>query len=151
MYQASKFSLNDQDGKVHTLADYAGRWVILYFYPKDDTPGCTVEACSFRDNSAELASLGASVLGVSRDTVASHVKFTNKHKLNFPLLADTTGDVCKAFGVLKEKSMFGKKYIGISRDTFLIDPKGNVVKEYRGVDPLTHWGEIKNDLANARM
>ncbi len=146
MYQAPEFSLKDQDGKVHTLADYAGKWVILYFYPKDDTPGCTTEACSFRDNSAELASLGASVLGVSRDTVASHAKFKDKHKLNFPLLADTTGDVCKAYGVLKEKSMFGKKYIGISRDTFLIDPKGNVVKEYRGVDPLTHWRDVKKDL-----
>jgi peroxiredoxin Q/BCP len=147
MYQAPDFSLKDQDGKTHTLADYVGKWVILYFYPKDDTPGCTAEACSFRDNSAELASLGASVLGVSRDTVASHAKFTNKHKLNFPLLADTTGEVCKAYGVLKEKSMFGRKYIGISRDTFLIDPKGNVVKEYRGVNPLTHWSEIMKDLA----
>jgi len=146
MYQAPEFSLNDQDGKVHTLADYAGKWVILYFYPKDDTPGCTVEACSFRDNSAELASLGASVLGVSRDTIASHAKFTNKHKLNFPLLSDTTGEVCKAYGVLKEKSMFGKKYIGISRDTFLIDPQGTVVKEYRGVNPLTHLNVIRTDL-----
>lgn len=146
MYQAPEFSLKDQDGKVHTLADYVGRWVILYFYPKDDTPGCTVEACSFRDNSTEFTSLGASVLGVSRDTVASHAKFQNKHKLNFPLLADTTGEVCKAYGVLKEKSMFGKKYIGISRDTFLIDPKGNVVKEYRGVNPLTHSHELTQDI-----
>lgn len=151
MYQAPDFSLKDQDDKTHTLVDYAGKWVILYFYPKDDTPGCTVEACSFRDNSAELASLGASVLGVSRDTVASHAKFKDKHKLNFPLLADTTGEVCKAYGVLKEKSMFGKKYIGISRDTFLIDPKGTVVKEYRGVNPLTHMKEIKSDLSHARM
>ncbi|MBP6993738.1 thioredoxin-dependent thiol peroxidase [Candidatus Woesebacteria bacterium] len=147
MYKAPQFSLKDQDGTTHTLADYAGKWVILYFYPKDDTPGCTVEACSFRDNSAELASLGASILGVSRDTVASHAKFQTKHKLNFPLLADTTGEVCKAYGVLKEKSMFGKKYMGISRDTFLIDPQGNVVKEYRGVNPLTHLKEIKQDLS----
>lgn len=146
MYKAPEFSLKDQDGKEHTLADYADKWVILYFYPKDDTPGCTVEACSFRDNSAELATLGASVLGVSRDTMASHAKFKDKHKLNFPLLADTKGEVCKAYGVLKEKSMFGKKYIGISRDTFLIDPKGNVVKEYRGVNPLTHLNMIKADL-----
>lgn len=147
MYKAPEFSLLDQDGTTHTLADYAGKWVILYFYPKDDTPGCTVEACSFRDNSAELTSLGASVLGVSRDSVASHMKFRSKHKLNFPLLADTSGDVCKAYGVLKEKSVFGKKYMGISRDTFLIDPQGNVIKEYRGVNPLTHLKDIKNDLS----
>lgn len=146
MYQAPDFSLKDQDGTVHTLGEYRGGWVILYFYPKDDTPGCTVEACSFRDNSGELASLGASVLGVSRDSVVSHAKFRDKHKLNFPLLADTTGEVCKAYGVLKEKSMFGKKYIGISRDTFLIDPQGNVVKEYRGVDPVTHIRELINTI-----
>lgn len=147
MYTAPLFSLPDQDGKMHTLSDYAGEWVILYFYPKDDTPGCTVEACSFRDNTAELARLNAVVLGVSKDTTQSHQKFASKHKLNFPLLADTTGEVCKAYGVLKEKSMFGKKYMGVSRDTFLINPEGQVVKEYRGVNPLTHWSEIQKDLA----
>lgn len=147
MYTAHSFSLLDQDGKVHTLSDYAGKWLVLYFYPKDDTPGCTVEACSFRDNTAELARLNAVVLGVSKDTIQSHQKFASKHKLNFPLLADTTGEVCKAYGVLKEKSMFGNKYIGVSRDTFLINPEGQVVKEYRGVNPLTHWSEIQKDLA----
>ncbi|HNQ31577.1 MAG TPA: peroxiredoxin [Candidatus Woesebacteria bacterium] len=147
MYTAHSFSLPDQDGKVHTLSDYAGKWLVLYFYPKDDTPGCTVEACSFRDNTAELARLNAVVLGVSKDTIQSHQKFASKHKLNFPLLADTTGEVCKAYGVLKEKSMFGNKYMGVSRDTFLINPEGQVFKEYRGVNPLTHWSEIQKDLA----
>lgn len=148
MVTAPSFSLPDQDGTVHTLADYAGKWVVLYFYPKDDTPGCTLEACSFRDNSAELARLNAVVLGVSKDTTHSHQKFASKHKLNFPLLADTTGEVCKAYGALKEKSMFGKKYMGVSRDTFLINPAGQVVQEYRGVNPLTHWSEIQKDLVN---
>lgn len=146
MYKAHDFSLPDQDGTIHTLSQYKGKWVILYFYPKDDTPGCTLEACSFRDSSTEWASLGVVVIGVSRDSVASHAKFQSHHKLNFPLLSDTDGKLISAYGSSKEKSMFGKKYMGISRDTFLIDPKGNVVKEYRGVSPLTHVKELGDDL-----
>lgn len=146
MYKAHDFALPDQQGVMHSMSEYRGRWVILYFYPKDDTPGCTVEACSFRDSSEELTTLGATVIGVSRDSVASHAKFQTHHNLNFTLLSDMEGKLINAYGSLKEKSMFGKKYMGISRDTFLIDPKGNVVKEYRGVNPLLHAKEIAKDL-----
>lgn len=146
MNKAPSFTLPDQNGKSHTLADYKGSWVVLYFYPKDDTPGCTLEACIFRDNTAEFENMGAVILGVSKDTVASHAKFQSKHKLTFPLLSDGDGSVCKAYGVIKEKSLLGQTFTGISRDTFLIDPKGNVVKEYRGVNPLTHVANIKKDI-----
>ncbi len=143
---APDFSLSDQTGHIHTLAGYVGKWLILYFYPKDDTPGCTVEACNFRDNTATLNEMGVSVLGISKDSISSHSKFQEKHKLNFPILSDESGVVCEAYGVLKEKSMFGKKYMGISRDTFIINPESEIAKEYRNVNPLIHVNQVKTDL-----
>ncbi|PIR76552.1 MAG: thioredoxin-dependent thiol peroxidase [Candidatus Magasanikbacteria bacterium CG10_big_fil_rev_8_21_14_0_10_42_10] len=143
---APPFSLTDQNGDTHSLKDYAGKKVLLYFYPKDDTPGCTTEACNFRDRLNELKDNGVQVLGVSKDSVASHKKFAEKFQLNFPLLADEDGTVVEAYGVLKEKSMFGKTYLGISRESFLIDEDGNLVKHYDNVKPETHVEEVLADV-----
>lgn len=144
---APDFSLPDQEGNIHALSDYKGRWVVLYFYPKDGTPGCTLEACSFRDERDAIAEFGnAAVIGVSKDSVSSHKKFANNLNLNFTLLSDTSGGTADAYASLKEKSMFGRKYMGIQRNTFIIDPKGNIVKEYLGVNPLGHAGNIIEDL-----
>jgi peroxiredoxin Q/BCP len=127
---APAFALPDQDGKVHKLSDYEGKHVVLYWYPKDDTPGCTKESCGFRDNSAEFAKLGAVVLGASMLDVKSKAKFAKKHALNFPLLADEDNAVATAYGVWKEKSMYGKTYMGISRETFLIGPDGKIAMHW---------------------
>src|SRR6187399_2886268 len=113
--KAPAFSLKDQEGKTHSLKDYAGRPVVLYFYPKDDTPGCTTESCSFRDNISAFNKMGAQVIGISKDSPASHDKFKKKYELNFPLASDEDGKVCEAYGVWMEKSMYGKKYMGIDR------------------------------------
>src|SRR5687768_937522 len=123
---APDFSLNDQDGKTHKLRDYRGKWVVIYFYPKDDTPGCTVEACRFRDGADVFKQRGAVVLGVSPDSEKSHGKFAAKFGLPFPLLADTEKAMCQAYGVWQEKSMYGRKYMGVARTTYLIDPQGKV-------------------------
>ncbi|OIO18790.1 MAG: thioredoxin-dependent thiol peroxidase [Candidatus Magasanikbacteria bacterium CG_4_9_14_0_2_um_filter_41_10] len=144
--KAPTFSLPDQDGNTHSLTDYAGKKVLLYFYPKDDTPGCTTEACNFRDRLNELKDHGVQVLGVSKDSVASHKKFAEKFHLNFPLLADEDGTVVEAYGVWKEKSMFGKTYMGISRKSFLIDEEGNIVKHYENVKPEEHVEEVLTDI-----
>ncbi|MDQ5952747.1 MAG: thioredoxin-dependent peroxiredoxin [Patescibacteria group bacterium] len=143
---APAFSLPDQQGKQHALADYKGKWVVLYFYPKDMTPGCTVEACSFRDNEARLKTAGAIVLGVSADSVKRHEKFAKNESLNFPLLADESKEVCKAYKSFGKKKFMGREYEGIMRNTFLIDPKGTVVKVYESVKPGTHVAEILEDL-----
>lgn len=132
--KAPAFALPDQDGKVHNLSDYTGRHVVLYWYPKDDTPGCTKESCGFRDLSAEITKLGAVVLGASMLDSASKKKFADKHSLNFPLLADEDNKVAEAYGVWKEKSMYGKKFMGISRETFIIGPDAKVV---------AHWEKAK--------
>jgi len=145
---APKFTLEDQNGEVHALSDYKGKKVLLYFYPKDDTPGCTKEACSFRDRLSELKELGVSVLGISADDAASHKKFVEKFNLNFPLLADTEKEVCNAYGVWREKLMFGKKFFGIKRESFLIDEVGEIVKHYEKVKPEKHVEEIIDDLNN---
>ena len=145
--KAPTFSLPDQDGNTHSLTDYAGKKVLLYFYPKDDTPGCTTEACNFRDRLNELKDHGVQVLGVSKDSVASHKKFAEKFHLNFPLLADEDGTVVEAYGVWKEKSMFGKTYMGISRKSFLIDEEGNIVKHYENVKPEEHVEEVLTDIS----
>jgi thioredoxin-dependent peroxiredoxin len=129
---------NDQ---VH-LADLHGKVVVLYFYPKDDTPGCTVEACSFRDANHIMQQRGVVVLGVSKDNVASHKKFADKFSLPFPLLADTEATVAQQYGVYKEKSMFGKKYMGVERATFLIDKEGIVRKVWPKVKPDEHANEV---------
>lgn len=145
MKQAPDFSLPDQDGKVHSLTDYTGKWLVLYFYPKDDTPGCTAEACAFRDGHEDLAAL-AEVVGVSKDTMRSHKKFADKYHLNFTLLADPEHKTIEAFGSWQPKKFMGREFIGTNRDTFIINPSGQIIKEYRGVDPKTHATEIIADL-----
>lgn len=144
--KAPQFTLPDQDGKRHSLKDFEGKWVLVYFYPKDDTPGCTIEACSVRDNLPKFTTQQAIVLGISNDSVASHKKFAQKHTLPFTLLADETKDVVRAYGVLKEKSMFGKKFEGIERTSFLVDPQGTIAKIYYKVNPMTHVKEVLHDL-----
>jgi peroxiredoxin Q/BCP len=124
------------------LADLRGKNVVLYFYPKDDTPGCTIEACSFRDANHELKRRGVVLLGISADNEKSHKKFANKFQLPFPLLADVGANVAKEYGVYKEKSMFGKKYMGVDRQTFLIDKDGVVRKVWRKVKPDGHADEV---------
>lgn len=136
------FTLVDQDEKSHTLSQYRGKKVVLYFYPKDMTPGCTVQAEGMRDSMNDLEAKGIVVLGVSVDDVKSHKKFVEKHNLNFPLLADTEKVVVQAYGVWKEKSMFGKKYMGIQRDTFLIDEEGKLIQHFEKVNPLKHASQI---------
>jgi peroxiredoxin Q/BCP len=136
------FTLVDQDEKSHTLSQYHGKKVVLYFYPKDMTPGCTVQAEGMRDSMNDLEAKGIVVLGVSVDDVKSHKKFVEKHNLNFPLLADTEKTVVQAYGVWKEKSMFGKKYMGIQRDTFLIDEEGKLIQHFEKVNPLKHASQI---------
>lgn len=147
---APVFSLPDQDGKVHTLADYRGRYVLLYFYPKDDTPGCTKEACAIRDADPDFSALDAVVLGVSADSVKSHKKFAEKYELKFPLLADENREVVHAYGVWGLKKFMGREYEGIFRVSFLIDPEGMIVKVYDPVKPELHAQEVLEDLKELR-
>lgn len=144
--KAQDFSLPDQDNKFHSLKDYEGKWVVLYFYPKDDTPGCTTEACSFRDNIKILQDLGVVVLGISKDSVLSHKKFAQKYHLNFPLLADITAETIKAYSAWGKKKFMGKEFEGILRTTYLINPDGEIAKVYEKVDPLNHADLILSDL-----
>ncbi len=144
--KAPDFKLADQNGQNHTIADYSGKWLVLYFYPKDDTPGCTAEACNFRDNGVDFKKAGVEIVGISKDTVKSHTKFAGKYKLNFTILADPEHEVIDKYGSWKEKSMFGRKYMGTNRDTYLINPQGEIVKKYTGVNPLTHSKEVLKDL-----
>ncbi|MEO0515419.1 MAG: thioredoxin-dependent thiol peroxidase, partial [Planctomycetota bacterium] len=127
---APAFTLKDQHENSHKLSANKGKWVVLYFYPKDSTPGCTKEACAFRDAAADLQKAGAVVFGVSPDDIKSHAKFAEKQSLNFPLLADPDQTVCTKYGVWQEKSMYGKKYMGAVRTTYLIDPKGKVAHRW---------------------
>ena len=142
-YQAPDFSLTNQDGEVVSLRDFAGKWLVLYFYPKDDTPGCTVEACSLRDARDELTELGAEVVGISKDDAASHEKFKTKFNLHFNLLSDWEGRVIEAYGAWGKK-MFGKE--GILRKTFIINPNSKVMKVYGRVTPLRHGEEVVKEL-----
>ncbi len=146
MAQAPDFSLPDQNGVTHTLSQYKGKWVVVYFYPKDATPGCTKEACNFRDGREFLEGAGAVVLGISKDSVASHKKFADAHKLNFTLLSDTSTETIQAYGAWGKKKFMGREYFGINRNTYLVNPKGELVKTYEGVNPLTHVGELLKDL-----
>ncbi len=130
-----------KNGQVH-LADLHGKTVVLYFYPKDDTPGCTAEACSFRDADHEMQKRGVAVLGISADDIPSHQKFAEKYGLSFPLLADTDTTVSQLYGVWKEKNMYGKKYIGVNRETFLIDKDGIVRKVWPKVKAAEHAQEV---------
>ena len=147
---ATIFSLPDQHNEMHSLRDYLGKWVVLYFYPKDMTPGCTTEACSFRDSSTAFNDLDVVILGVSRDSVDLHAKFADKYSLPFTLLSDASGTVCSAYGVLSKKSYNGKTYMGIHRTTFIINPKGKIVKVYPNVDVNTHAGQILEDIRKLR-
>ncbi len=139
---APAFSLADQSNTARTLGDYRGRWVVLYFYPKDDTPGCTTEACNFRDDLPRLRALGVQILGVSVDDSASHARFAKKFELPFPLLADTDGAVARSYGALW--SLGPVKFA--KRHTFIIDPHGQIAKIYRDVQPSSHSREIRQDL-----
>lgn len=145
--KAPLFTLPDQDGKTQALSDFRGSWVILYFYPKDDTPGCTKEACSFRDAQPVYREKGIQIVGVSKDSVASHRKFADKYHLSFPLLSDETKEVIKAYNAWGEKKFMGKTFEGTLRKSFLIDPDGEIRKEYPKVDPLAHAQEILKDFA----
>lgn len=140
--EAPGFSLNDQNGEMHNLSDYRGRKVVLYFYPKDDTPGCTKEACNFRDNIARFATADTEVIGVSVDSEKSHAKFAGKYELPFTLLADTEKKVVEEYGVWGVKSFMGRKYLGTIRTTFLIDEDGKIIKIYEKVKPSEHAEEI---------
>lgn len=145
--RAPAFTLLDQNGKPVKLRDLtASGNVVLYFYPKDMTPGCTTEACSFRDHVAEIRKLGAEVVGVSADSTASHQKFIAKHELNFPLLSDPDNEVTKAYGVYKKKSLYGREFMGIERTTFLIDSAGKVRKVFPKVKVNGHTEEVLKAL-----
>jgi thioredoxin-dependent peroxiredoxin len=147
MKQAPDFSLPDQNGKLISLRDYIGKWVVLYFYPKDDTPGCTTEACNFRDEREAIAEFGnAEVVGISKDSVRSHAKFAKKYSLNFTLLSDESTDTINAYGAWQLKKFMGREYMGIQRMTVIIDPVGNIAKTYPKVDPKKHVAEIIKDL-----
>lgn len=152
MKKAPGFSLPDQDGHIQTLQDYAGKWVVLYFYPRDDTPGCTTEACSFRDEREAIAEFGnAVVIGVSKDPVASHKKFADKYSLGFTLLSDESLDTIKAYGAWGERSMYGRTYMSIIRSTVIISPDGKIAKEYPKVNPRKHAAEIIKDLQELQV
>lgn len=144
---APDFKLLDQDGKEHKLSDYKGSWVLLYFYPKDDTPGCTKEACTIAEGLPKFKKMQAVVLGVSKDSVESHKKFTEKYGLPFTLLADTELEVSKKYDVWGERSFLGKKFMGVRRESFLINPEGKIVKVYTAVKPAAHADEVLADLA----
>lgn len=143
---APEFTLPDQDGKEHSLKEYRGTWVLLYFYPKDDTPGCTKEACTLRDNFPDFGKLKAQVVGVSVDSVASHKKFTEKYSLPFTLLADEKKEVVGLYGVWDKKQFMGREYLGTMRTSFLVNPEGVIFKIYENVKPETHAAEVLQDL-----
>jgi peroxiredoxin Q/BCP len=143
--KAPAFKLPDQSGKEHSLKDYAGKWLLIYFYPKDDTPGCTTEACTIRDNFSDFKKSKIAVLGVSIDAVKSHEKFAKKYNLPFPLLADTDKKMVEAYGVWGKKKFMGREYMGTRRMSFLIDPAGKIAKIYEQVKPKEHAGEVLAD------
>jgi peroxiredoxin Q/BCP len=145
---APPFELEDTEGRLRRLTDFTGCWVVLYFYPRDNTPGCTAEACAFRDSRRRLARRGATVLGVSGDSVASHARFAARHDLSFPLLSDASHAVSRAYGVWKEKTLYGRKSMGIERSTFVIDPEGRLRNIYRKVRVDGHVEEILNTLSS---
>lgn len=144
--QAPNFALLDQDDKKHKLSDYLGRWILLYFYPNDDTPGCTKEACAIRDSFPDFKKLGITVLGVSVNSVKSHKKFALKYKLPFTLLSDESKVVVKKYGVWVKKKFMGREYMGTLRTSFLIDPSGKISKIYEKVNPVRHADEVLSDL-----
>lgn len=148
--KAIDFSLKDQEGKTHTLSDYKGSKVILYFYPKDMTSGCTLEAQGFQELYGEFSLLGVEVFGISPDDVSSHKEFCEKEKLTFPLLADVDKKVAKDYGVWVEKSMYGKKYMGVRRDSFVIDEEGTIIRHFENVKPVEHPQEMLDFIKSLR-
>lgn len=144
--KAPSFKLKNQDGKTISLADLKGKPIVLYFYPKDDTPGCTKEACNFRDEFPKFGKLKAEIIGISVDSVESHKKFAEKYKLPFNLLADEKKEVVEKYGVWKEKNMYGKKYMGIERTTFIIDGNGKIAKIFPKVKVDDHNKEVIDAL-----
>lgn len=144
--QALDFALPDESGRVVTLADYRGRWLVLYFYPKDDTSGCTKEAISFSGLAGEFAALNAAIAGVSPDSVKSHGKFRDKHDLSVTLLSDEEKSLIQAYGLWVEKKLYGRSYMGVDRSTFLIDPEGRIAKIWRGVKVPGHAEAVLEEL-----
>lgn len=140
--KAPEFSLPDEEGNIHSLAKYRGKLVLLYFYPKDDTSGCTTEACNFRDDYSAYESEDVVILGVSADDEKSHLKFKTKYDLPFPLLADTEKEAIQKYGVWAKKKMYGKEYMGILRTTFLIDREGIIARIFENVKPASHSAEV---------
>lgn len=147
---APDFALPDADGTMHRLAEQRGRWIVVYFYPEDDTPGCTVEACAFRDANDDLLAAGAAVWGISPDDAASHGRFREKLHLNFPLLSDVDHAVTAAYGTWVEKTKDGRTYMGVQRATFLVDPDGTIVQAWPKVKAEGHAEEVVAALAAAR-
>lgn len=145
--KAPDFALLDQEGKIRMLSDYKGKWIALFFYPKDDTPGCTKEACSFRDNLESLTQKNIVVIGVSADSVMSHKKFAEKHNLTYPLLSDTEKKVIISYGAWGIKKFMGREYEGILRNTYLINPQGIIKRIYEKVTPQNHVIQILDDIA----
>jgi len=139
---APDFRLPDQAGQMHSLGDYRGKWLVLYFYPKDETPGCTKEACGFRDLSARFEAAGAAIVGVSANDMETHLRFKTKHKLPFELLVDADAAVSKSYGVWKQKNLYGKKFMGIERTTFVIDKTGRIAQIYPKVKVEGHVAEV---------
>lgn len=144
--KAPNFTLQNQTGTMRSLSDYHGKWVLLYFYPKDDTPGCTKEACAIRDSFPDFKKLNTCVFGISKDSEASHKKFVEKYALPFTLLSDTDKKVLTLYGVWGKKKFMGREYMGIRRTSFLIDSAGKIVKIYENVKPNIHAEEVLADL-----
>ena len=148
--KAPDFNSLDQDGNKIALKDYKGKWVVLYFYPRADTPGCTIEACSFRDSFKRVEAIGAVVLGVSPDTPAAQKKFVDKFDLPFTLVADADKKICNAYGVIQEKNMYGKKVMGVARTTFIIGPDGRIKHIFSKVKPEGHAEQVLEWLKEAQ-
>ena len=147
--KAPEFTLPDQNGKEVSLKDFRGQYVVLYFYPRADTPGCTVEACEFRDSYRKIQNTGAAILGISPDQPKAQKKFEEKYELPFTLLGDADKKVCNAFGVIQEKNMYGKKVMGVARSTFIIGPDGKIKHIFEKVKPLGHAEEVLSYLKTA--
>jgi len=148
--KAPAFTAQIQDETNISLKDFAGKWVVLYFYPKDNTSGCTAEACDFRDNMAALTGMDAIVIGVSPDSAKSHVNFIAKHELNFNLITDKEKKICELYDIMGEKSMYGKKYMGVIRTTYIIDPKGKISHVFSPVQVKGHVNEVMTILNKLR-
>ena len=148
--KAPEFTLTSGEGNQVSLKDYKGKWVVLYFYPRADTPGCTIEACSFRDSFKRVESIGAVVLGVSPDTAQAQKKFVDKFDLPFTLVADADKKICNAYGVIQEKNMYGKKVMGVARTTFIIGPDGKIKHIFQKVKPEGHAEEVLDWLKEAQ-